>query len=75
MHDLDEASKELFSAILDEIDIVKRESRILREAIANTRLQINGLSRDVAALASEVRMLSLQKLEQEYSRRPRAEDD
>ncbi|MEM2884520.1 MAG: hypothetical protein QXF24_00335 [Thermoproteota archaeon] len=72
---MDEASKELFSAILDEIDIVKRESRILREAIANTRLQINGLSRDVAALASEVRMLSLQKLEQEYSRRPRAEDD
>jgi BMFP domain-containing protein YqiC len=70
---VDEASKELFSAILDEIDLVKRESRILREAIAETRLQVNGLSRDLAALASEIRLL--QRSEQGVYCRSQAEKD
>ncbi|MGQ9513529.1 MAG: hypothetical protein ACUVTL_00505 [Thermoproteota archaeon] len=57
VYDVDEESKELFSAILDEIDLVKRESRILREEIARTRSQLNGLSRDFEVLASEFRLL------------------
>jgi BMFP domain-containing protein YqiC len=62
---VDEESKELFSAILDEIDLVKRENRILREEIANTRLQLNELLRDFEVLASEIRILSSRNQENE----------
>jgi len=51
---VDEASEELFSAILDEIYLLKRDSRILRDAIASTRLQMDKLTRNFVALASEI---------------------
>jgi hypothetical protein len=49
---VDETSRELFSAILEEIQVMKRENRILREAMENIRLQINGLTRDILTIAS-----------------------
>jgi len=51
---VDEASKELFSAILDEIYQMKRDSRILRDTVTSMRLQMDKLSRNFIALASEI---------------------
>ena len=49
---MDEISRVLLSAILDEIQNMKREDRILREAMETIRLQMNVLTRDILALAS-----------------------
>lgn len=57
MQPVDEASKELFSAILDEIYLMKRDSRILRDAVTSMRLQMDKLSRNFVALASEIGFL------------------
>jgi len=49
---VDEASKELFSAILDEIYLIKRDCRILRDTVTAMRYQMDRLTRNFA-LASE----------------------
>ena len=50
---MEESSRELFSAFLEEISIIKRENRILRETISSVRFQVDRLSRDVPVLTSE----------------------
>ena len=52
MQPVDEASKELFSAILDEIYLIKRDCRILRDTVTVMRYQMDRLTRNFA-LASE----------------------
>lgn len=54
MQPVDEASKELFSAILDEIYLIKRDSRILRDTVTTMRFQMDKLTRSLAALTSEI---------------------
>lgn len=63
MQTVDDVSRELFSAIIDEIQIMKRESRILREAIENIRLQIKGLRGDTLALSSAIGFTSPQGMD------------
>ena len=58
MQPVDEVSKELFSAILDEIYLIKRDSRILRDTVTSMRLQVDKLSRNLIALASEIGFFS-----------------
>jgi len=50
---VDEASKELFSAILDEIYLIKRDCRILRDTVTTLRYQMDKLTMNFVALASE----------------------